>query len=67
VRSEDKNIFFYLEKRSSLQQRRRCSYKFRGLMIGSWIRHVRHVFCIFYQLYLIARRFLFNQLARNLE
>jgi hypothetical protein len=30
-----KNIFFYFEKRSSLQQRWRCSCKFRSLRIGS--------------------------------
>jgi hypothetical protein len=30
VRFENKNIFFYIEKRSSLLQRRRCSSKFVG-------------------------------------
>jgi hypothetical protein len=31
-----KNIFFRFEKRSSLQQRWRCSCKFQSRKIGSW-------------------------------
>jgi hypothetical protein len=37
VRSETKNIFFYLEKRSSLLQRWRCSCKIRSQSYVFWI------------------------------
>jgi hypothetical protein len=35
ARFENKNIFFYFEKRSSLLQRWRCSCKFKSRRIGS--------------------------------
>jgi hypothetical protein len=35
ARFENKNILFYFEKRSSLQQRWRCSFKFKNRRIGS--------------------------------
>jgi hypothetical protein len=35
TRSENKNILFYFEKRSSLLQRWRCSCKFKSRRIGS--------------------------------
>jgi hypothetical protein len=37
VRFENKHIFFCFERRSSLQQRWRCSCKFLSRRIGSWL------------------------------
>jgi hypothetical protein len=36
ARFDNKNIFFYFEKRSSLLQRWGCSCKFKSRRIGSW-------------------------------
>jgi hypothetical protein len=46
-RFENKNILCYFEKRSSLLQSWRCSYKFRSRRIGPWLQ-IREDDSVFY-------------------
>jgi hypothetical protein len=55
MRFDNKNVFFYFEKRSSLVQHWRCSCscKFRSRRIGSWMenrnmhsKEIRHTYVV---------------------